>query len=90
MLTNQQIEQFIESIFPSQGPHIIVGEKIDEPTNIALSVDTASKKKAEDQEARRDVMYMAAAVGLTLTLIAVMMVSKHRLRCEGCSFAYLL
>lgn len=68
-----QIEQFIESIFPSVRPTadgvVPADEKARTPEEIA-------KKKAEDEEAKWDMIYMALAVLFTLVLISIFMVSN--------------
>ncbi|RDW73361.1 hypothetical protein BP6252_07268 [Coleophoma cylindrospora] len=64
-----KIEQFIESIFPSQDPKVLSlvaasqgGPVVDE------------KSKAEQAAANKDVMYLAFAVIATLGLISVLMI----------------
>lgn len=68
MLTNDQVEQFIESIFPTQDPK-------------ALSLlhkgeaDAAAEKiQSEETEAKKDVLYLLLAVLGTLTIISGLMV----------------
>jgi farnesyl-diphosphate farnesyltransferase len=62
-----QIEQFIETIFPTQKPGMKAGAS-------ALSPEDEAKKKAEENEAKWDVIYMGAAVLVTLFVITVVMV----------------
>ncbi|KAI9656238.1 MAG: bifunctional farnesyl-diphosphate farnesyltransferase/squalene synthase [Bathelium mastoideum] len=67
-----QIEKFIESIFPSQHPKAIV-------SGTAASGKTPEqieKDKADWQEAKWDVIYMALAVFTTLALISALMVGQ--------------
>ncbi|KAH7402480.1 farnesyl-diphosphate farnesyl transferase-like protein [Pyrenochaeta sp. MPI-SDFR-AT-0127] len=60
-----RIEQFIESIFPSQKP------PLDQKS--PASVEEAERKKKEDDEARWDLIYMMTAVGLTVGVITFFM-----------------
>lgn len=62
-----QIEQFIESIFPSQKPPV--------DNKSPASVEEAEKKKKEDSEAKWDLIYMISAVALTVFTITFLMVS---------------
>jgi hypothetical protein len=65
-LTSLQIEQFIESIFPSQKPPV--------DNKSPASVEEAAKKKKEDYEAKWDLIYMISAVVLTVLVITFFMV----------------
>ncbi|KAJ4374001.1 bifunctional farnesyl-diphosphate farnesyltransferase/squalene synthase [Neocucurbitaria cava] len=60
-----RIEQFIESIFPSQKPPV-------DQTSPA-SVEEAERKKKEDDEAKWDLIYMITAVALTVGIITFFM-----------------
>lgn len=63
-----QIEQFIESIFPSQDPKAIALQQAGETT-------VADKKSAaEEAEAKKDVFYLLLAVLGTLFVISALMV----------------
>lgn len=64
-----QIEQFIESIFPSQKPPL--------DNKSPASVEEAERKKKEDNEAKWDLIYMMTAVGLTVGVITFFMVCFH-------------
>ncbi|KAF2192123.1 squalene synthetase [Zopfia rhizophila CBS 207.26] len=66
-MTCGKIEQFIESIFPSQKKP--VNEKAS-----PVSVEQAAKAKAEAQEAKWDMIYMGLTVFLTLFIISGSMV----------------
>ncbi|KAF2022241.1 farnesyl-diphosphate farnesyltransferase [Aaosphaeria arxii CBS 175.79] len=58
-----KIEQFIESIFPSQKkPEGAAGVPV-------MTAEEAAKKKAEEQEAKWDMIYMIMAVVITLVVI---------------------
>jgi farnesyl-diphosphate farnesyltransferase len=59
-LTHWQIEQFIESIFPSQDPQAIVRQQAGEPEPVDV------EKTKEMEEAKWDVIYMIVAVCGTL------------------------
>lgn len=61
-----QIEQFIESIFPTQKPPV--------DTKSPASVEEAAKKKKDDEEAKWDMIYMISAVVLTVGVITFFMV----------------
>ncbi|KAI9845955.1 MAG: bifunctional farnesyl-diphosphate farnesyltransferase/squalene synthase [Pleopsidium flavum] len=67
-LTHLQIEQFIESIFPSQDPQAIVRQQAGEPEPVD------AEKTKEMQEAKWDMFYMIAAVGGTLFLLSCVMI----------------
>jgi farnesyl-diphosphate farnesyltransferase len=62
-----QIEQFIESIFPSQ--------KTPLDTTSPASVEEAEKKRKEDYETKWDLIYMTTAVVITVLVITSLMVS---------------
>ncbi|EON62412.1 hypothetical protein W97_01634 [Coniosporium apollinis CBS 100218] len=64
-----KIEQFIESIFPSQKPpeRAAISEK-------QLSPEEEAKAKADAEEAKWDVIYMGAAVLFTLFFITFFMI----------------
>jgi farnesyl-diphosphate farnesyltransferase len=67
-----QIEQFIESIFPSQRAPI-------DKTSPA-SVEEAEKARKEAYEAKWDLIYMTTAVVLTVLVITGLMVRLNRTR----------
>ncbi len=67
-LTHWQIEQFIESIFPSQDPQAIVRQQAGEPEPVDV------EKTKEMEEAKWDVIYMIVAVCGTLFLLSCIMV----------------
>jgi len=67
-LTPIQIEQFIESIFPTQKPPA---------KETPASVEEAAKKKKQDQEDKWDLIYMISAVLLTVGVISFFMVSRN-------------
>jgi hypothetical protein len=71
-LTPLQIEQFIESIFPSQRAPI-------DKTSPA-SVEEAEKARKEAYEAKWDLIYMTTAVVLTVLVITGLMVRLNRTR----------
>ncbi|CAO2657526.1 Nn.00g036520.m01.CDS01 [Neocucurbitaria sp. VM-36] len=60
-----RIEQFIESIFPSQKPPV--------DNTSPASVEEAERKKKEDNEAKWDLIYMMTAVALTVGTITFFM-----------------
>ncbi|KAF1841876.1 farnesyl-diphosphate farnesyl transferas-like protein [Cucurbitaria berberidis CBS 394.84] len=60
-----RIEQFIESIFPSQKPPV--------DSKSPASVEEAEKKKKEDNEAKWDLIYMISAIALTVGVITFFM-----------------
>lgn len=65
---NAQIEQFIESIFPSQRP----GQAA--PAPAGLTTAEAEKREAEEKEAKSDMVYLTLAVMAFLTLLTLLMV----------------
>lgn len=62
-----QIEQFIESIFPSQQPPV--------DKKSPASIEEAERKRKEDYEAKWDLIYMISAVFLTVGVVTFIMVS---------------
>ena len=64
-----QIEQFIETIFPSQKPP--VDEKKPE-----ITPEEAEKERKLAEEAKWDMIYMGLAVIFTITIITSSMVSS--------------
>lgn len=66
-----KIEQFIESIFPSKRP-----DQFADKSGKILSPEEMEKKKAEDYEAKWDMIYMGLAVFLTLAVVSGFMVSQ--------------
>src|SRR4051794_12315018 len=68
-LTSRKIEQFIESIFPSQDPTVI-GQAWGKP----VPPEKAEKAK-DDAAARKELLYVFAAVIGTLLLLSLVMVS---------------
>jgi farnesyl-diphosphate farnesyltransferase len=64
-----KIEKFIEGIFPSQKPRTLPAGAVD-----ADSSEEALKKQ-EEAEAKKDMMYIMLAVGATLLVITISMVS---------------
>ena len=68
-LTLAQIEQFIESIFPSQKPPADVKSP--------ASVEEAEKAKKQAYEDKWDLIYMSSAVILTVLVITSCMVSNN-------------
>ena len=67
LLTPFQIEQFIESIFPSQKP------PVDQKS--PASIEEAEKAKKQAYEDRWDLIYMTAAIIITVFIITGCMVS---------------
>jgi farnesyl-diphosphate farnesyltransferase len=63
---NIQIEQFIESVFPSQKPG--------QPTSIAITPEAEEKERKDKEEAKWDTIYMSLAVLTTLFVVTVLMV----------------
>jgi hypothetical protein len=61
-----QIEQFIESIFPTQKPPV--------DKKSPASIEEAARKAKEDAEAKWDMFYMISAVMLTVGTITFFMV----------------
>lgn len=72
MLTLEQIEQFIESIFPSQKKPIAESNAPVDPAQLA-------REKQDAEEAKWDMIYMGAAVVITLFVITSSMVSGSSL-----------
>ncbi|EGP91178.1 unnamed protein product [Zymoseptoria tritici ST99CH_1A5] len=60
-----KIEKFIEGIFPSQTPPA---------GNNQARLEAEAATKAEEAEAKKDMMYLMLAVGATLAIIAVSMI----------------
>ena len=73
------MEQFIESVFPTQDPKALAlihkGEILPEE----------QKKKAEDGEAKRDVFFLLLAVMGTLFVISGIMVCLRSAEKESCT-----
>lgn len=69
-----QIEQFIESIFPSQKPG-----QIKSHTGKLMSPDEMAKQKQEEKENMWDMVYLLLAVLATLALVSGLMVNHHLL-----------
>jgi farnesyl-diphosphate farnesyltransferase len=69
-VTIGRIEQFIESIFPSQKPPV--------DKKSPASVEEAEKAKKQAYEEKWDLIYMTAAVILTVLVITSSMVSQTR------------
>jgi farnesyl-diphosphate farnesyltransferase len=65
-LTSAKIEQFIESIFPSQKPPV--------DNTSPVSIEEAERKRKEDEESKWDMIYMVSAVLLTVGVITFFMV----------------
>lgn len=73
-----QIEQFIESIFPSQKPGQVAA-----PMPAGLTAAEAEKREAEEKEAKWDMIYLTMAVMGFLTFLTLLMViprSSHPLK----------
>lgn len=64
-----QIEQFIESIFPSQKPGQAAA-----PMPAGLTAAEAEKREAEEKEAKWDMIYLTMAVMGFLTFLTLLMV----------------
>jgi farnesyl-diphosphate farnesyltransferase len=77
MLTSLQIEQFIESIFPSQKPPI--------DQKLPASIEEAEKAKKQAYEDKWDLIYMGAAVVITVLVITSSMVSRNDSSCKTLS-----
>ncbi|KAI9808826.1 MAG: bifunctional farnesyl-diphosphate farnesyltransferase/squalene synthase [Pycnora praestabilis] len=67
-----KIEQFIESVFPTQSPNAIVPTPAGEP--VTLSEEKALEKAKADSEAKWDMIYLLAACMGTLFLISCIMI----------------
>ena len=67
-----QVEQFIESIFPSQKPGVVRAS-----SGKLMSPEEIKKKKAEDKEAMWDMVYLGLAVLATLLVVSGLMVCIH-------------
>lgn len=68
LLMFSQVEQFVESIFPSTKPPV--------DTKSPASVEEAEKAKKQAYEDRWDLIYMTAAVIITVLVITSSMVSR--------------
>ena len=64
-----KIEQFIESIFPSQKPEDFMGPRSGELKTIKML-----EKEAQEKEARKDVFYISMAMLAMFTVVAISMV----------------
>jgi farnesyl-diphosphate farnesyltransferase len=69
-----KVEQFIESIFPSQRPD---DARRSQPGE--LKTIKALEKEAQEKEARNDMFWMIMAMLFMLTIVSVSMVSHHHL-----------
>jgi farnesyl-diphosphate farnesyltransferase len=67
---SSQIEQFIESIFPSQQPPV--------DKKSPASVEEAERKRQEDYEAKWDLIYIIGAVAGTVLFITFIMVCTKK------------
>ena len=67
LLTSLKVEQFIESIFPSQKPPI--------DQKLPASIEEAEKARKQAYEDKWDLIYMATAVVVTVLVITSSMVS---------------
>ncbi|CAK4034913.1 squalene synthase [Lecanosticta acicola] len=67
-----KIERFIEGIFPSQTPRTLPPGA---EQTVAVDSEAEAKRKAEEAEAKKDMMYIALAIFLTLGIITACMVS---------------
>lgn len=68
-----KIEQFIESIFPTQTPRTLPADTAT-TTSTALSPEDEARKRRESAESRTEIMYIMIAVVGTLGLVTVLMV----------------
>lgn len=77
-----QIEQFIESIFPSQDPNAVVlanGAKGDDEIMMkarGMNAQERERKRKLDEEAKRDVMLMGIATISIMAFLGGLMVSR--------------
>lgn len=70
-----KIERFIEGIFPSQTPRTLPpGATPGADQTVAVDSEAEAKKKQEEAEAKRDIMYMGLAIFVTLGLVTLCMV----------------
>lgn len=76
----KQIEQFIESIFPTQDPKAIVGNAIVEEKPENLSAEEAENRKLAAKDAKWDMIYMGMAVLGVFILMSSLMVSSAPLQ----------
>lgn len=67
-----KIERFIETIFPSQTPRTLPPGATQ---TVAVDSEAEAKQKAEDAEAKQDIIYLMLAVFGTLGVITAAMVS---------------
>jgi len=74
-----QIEQFIESIFPSQKP-----PQQPVTTETPASAEDEAKLRADKDEAKWDLIYMGLAIVSILVIITVFMVSPLPDPCDPC------
>jgi farnesyl-diphosphate farnesyltransferase len=71
------IERFIESIFPSQTPRTLPpGARPGEASTTAVDSAEEAKKKADEDEAKKDMFYLLLAVLATLGFVSLCMVSS--------------
>lgn len=71
---NTQIEQFIESIFPSQAPNAISSGDTANGITANMTPEDLQKKKEADAEASSDVFYMGLAVFSVILIMSIFMV----------------
>ena len=64
----QQIEQFIESVFPTQDPEVLARKARGEPAD--------PKKAAADAETRKDMLYTVGFMLLLLSILTAIMVRR--------------
>ena len=76
-----KIEQFIESIFPSQQPPV--------DRKAPATIEEAKKKQKEDSEANRDLVFIVAAVIGTVLFMTGLMVRLPIISVFFSSFANL-
>lgn len=71
-----KIERFIESIFPTQTPRTLPpGATPGESQTVPVDSAEEARRKQEEAEAKKDVMYLILAIVVTLGLISLCMVS---------------
>lgn len=66
-----KIERYIESIFPTQTPRILPPSA---HQTVAVDSEEEAKRKAQEAEAKKDVMYLALAIFAMLGVITAVMV----------------
>lgn len=74
MLTCVKIEQFIESIFPTQDPKAIVGTAVVPEKIEDLSPEAAEERRLAEEEAKWERIYIFSIVAAVIVMVSGLVV----------------